>query len=1356
MKKAIMIVVVGLVCLFTVSTANQKQSLPARAADSIQPLKLSSVKLEADFGRMPLYFIGNKGQMDGRVDYYVQGKDKSLYFSPGGVTFILASAEASKEESAGKDLLGLKQKEAQHYSLISGDVAGDFVRESSGEGIKAAERWVVKLEFIGADRDVRPIGQDETQAVISYFKGNPEEWHTGLRTYGRLVYRNLWPGIDLVYSGTVNKLKYEFVVQPGADASRIKLAYSGASEVGLGEGGRLEVRTPLGNLRDDEPVAYQERGGERVDIPMSFALEGADQEETSYDGRDQAPELRSHAFGFKVGDYDRSLPLIMDPAILVYCGYIGGTGSERGLGIAIDESGNAYLTGHTSSTEATFPETVGPDLTYNGGTYDAFVAKVSASGTGLSYCGYIGGSGNDFGEGIAVDGSGNAYVIGYTGSTEDTFPEMLGPDLTFNGDVFDVFVAKINASGTGLVYCGYIGGSGNDRGYGIAVDGSGHAYVTGTTSSTEATFPEMVGPDLTHNNAGNDAFVAKVSASGTGLSYCGYIGGSGNDFGEGIAVGGSGNAYVIGHTSSTEATFPVTGGPDLTHNGGQDAFVAKINASGTGLSYCGYIGGVNDDRGHGIAVDGSGYAYVTGETNSTEATFPETGGPDLTFNGGTYDAYVAKVSASGTGLSYCGYIGGSGSDYGNSIAADGSGYAYVTGRTSSTEATFPETGGPDLTYNFGDDAFVAIINASGTGLACCGYIGGSGYDYGNGIAVDGSGYAYVTGETSSREATFPETGGPDLTFNGAADAFVVKISSVYPPSTPASPHPANGATGVLRNRTLTWSSTGATSYDVYGGPTSPPEKIATVITPSYPPGLLPALTKYYWKIVAINVNGATPGPLWSFTTGSVIHSVSAPTTPSGPSSNNIDTSCALTTGDSTCNLGHGVQYRFDWGDGQYSTYGSSSTSHSWSSYGTYSIRAQARCATDNNVVSSWSAIKTVNIAGGEFLSSGSWTGAGHGMDGWYIGDLNGDGKDDIFRYVAGTSGADVFLSDGTKFVHSGSWTGAGHGTDGWYVGDFNGDGKDDIFRYVPGTSGADVFLSSGTKFVYSGSWTGAGHGTDGWYVGDFNGDGRDDIFRYVPGTSGADVFLSDGTKFVYSGSWTGAGHGTDGWYVGDFNGDGKDDIFRYIVGTSGADVFLSDGIKFVYSGSWTGAGHGNDGWYVGDFNGDGKDDIFRYVSGVSGAQVYFSTGTAFAYMGSWTGAGHGTDGWYAGDFNGDLKADIFRYVPGTSGAEVFLSHFPISSLLFVSGEPILAFDEDMMLDIQGTRETKMSYQEEEEFLKPYFQRLMNGDEPTIYEIKSAFEERVGDRVRKIVVNQLLYRHDYWRLVEGFQRTQEER
>jgi len=351
----------------------------------------------------------------------------------------------------------------------------------------------------------------------------------------------------------------------------------------------------------------------------------------------------------------------------------------------------------------------------------------------------------------------------------------VGPDLIYNGGFYDVFVAKVNASGTALSYCGYIGGSGEDNGYGIAVDGSGNAYVIGRTWSTETTFPVIVGPDLTHNG-GWDVFVARVSASGTGLlSYCGYIGGSDDDFGYGIAVDGSGNAYVTGRTSSTKTTFPVIVGPDLTENGGRDAFVAKVNASGTALPFCGYIAGSSWDYGYGIAVDGLGNAYVTGYTYSTEATFPVTVGPDLTHNG-IYDAFVAKVNASGTALIYCGYIGGSDYDYGYSIAVDGSGNAYVTGETISTEATFPVTVGPDLTHNGSYDAFVARTNASGTALIYCGYIGGSDYDHGYGIAVDGSGNAYMTGYTASTEATFPITIGPDWTRNGDYDAFLAKIS----------------------------------------------------------------------------------------------------------------------------------------------------------------------------------------------------------------------------------------------------------------------------------------------------------------------------------------------------------------------------------------------------------------------------------------------------------------------------------------------------------------------------------------------------------------------------------------------------
>jgi hypothetical protein len=354
--------------------------------------------------------------------------------------------------------------------------------------------------------------------------------------------------------------------------------------------------------------------------------------------------------------------------------------------------------------------TVGPDLTYNGGNADAFVAKVSAAGTVLVYCGYIGGSGGDTGLGIAVDVSGNAYVAGDTGSsTQATFPVIVGPDLTYNG-LGDAFVAKVNTAGTALVYCGYLGGNDSDAARGIAVDYLGNAYVTGGTASTQSTFPVKVGPDLTYNGGNLDAFVAKVNAAGTALVYCGYMGGSDFDSAGGIAVDTSGNAYVTGGTASTEASFPVKVGPDLTYNGYfSDAFVAKINSAGTALVYCGYIGGAGGEQGVGIAVDTAGSAYVTGATGSDETTFPVTEGPDLTFNFGGIDAFVAKVNADGTALVYCGYIGGSGNDFANAIALDASRNAYVTGETSSTEATFPVTVGPDLTFNGVSDAFIVKI-----------------------------------------------------------------------------------------------------------------------------------------------------------------------------------------------------------------------------------------------------------------------------------------------------------------------------------------------------------------------------------------------------------------------------------------------------------------------------------------------------------------------------------------------------------------------------------------------------------------------------------------------------------------------
>ena len=702
---------------------------------------------------MPLYFVENRGQLDRRVSYYVQGSDTSIYFTGQGMTLALTGPATS---SRNKDA-NLQKGSSREESLR---------RIAREEGNR--QRWAVKVDFVGANPDAKPAGRDQTSAIISHFKGPKQQWKTGLNTYSSVVYTDLWPGIDMVYSGTGSQLKYSFIVKPGADANQIKLAYRGAKEVRLNNKGQLEVATPLGSIIDEKPYSYQEEEGRQVEVATDYKLE-------------HQSKAGVQVCGFRVGTYDKSKELVVDPVVLVYAGFIGGTGFEEGSAIAVDSAGNVYITGDTQSTEASFPVTVGPDLTFNEGFTDPFVAKVNAAGTGLVYAGYIGGSGFDRGRGIAVDSAGNAYVTGVTQSTEASFPVTVGPDLTFNGGT-DAFVAKVNASGTALVYAGYIGGSGFEDAFGIALDSADNAYVTGSVGSTEASFPVTVGPDLTFNGNG-DTFVAKVNAAGTGLIYAGYIGGSFFDQGFGIAVDSAGNAYVTGLTASTEASFPVTVGPDLTFNGAEDTFVAKVNAAGTGLVYAGYIGGSDLDQGFGIAVDSAGNAYIAGVTQSTEASFPVTVGPDLTFNG-FGDAFVAKVNATGTGLVYAGYIGGSFFDQGFGIAVDSAGNAYVTGATQSTEASFPVTVGPDLTFNGAVDAFVAKVNTAGTGLVYAGYIGGSFFDRGDGIAVDSAGNAYIAGVTASTEASFPVTVGPDLTFNGDLDAFVAKIAdtSAPPPS----------------------------------------------------------------------------------------------------------------------------------------------------------------------------------------------------------------------------------------------------------------------------------------------------------------------------------------------------------------------------------------------------------------------------------------------------------------------------------------------------------------------------------------------------------------------------------------------
>jgi beta-propeller repeat-containing protein len=852
-------------CLALTAVLGSRGIVPA--ASQSQPA------LDERFGKLPLYFVENRGQADERVEYYLQGKDKSVYFTPHGLVFSLpGKAKGEPPRGHPKAEGGEEMGKRGNGEMASVPLISPFPHCPISP--QSAQRYLLNLEFVGSNPEVRLEGEERTPAVVSYLKGPKTEWKAGLKTYSSIVYRNLWPGIDLEYSGTQDRLKYQFLVRPGADPDQIRLRYRGATAVKVNEEGELAVETPAGSFHDQKPYSYQEVAGKQVEVSTSYALaqgtgHGAQGTESptlcpSPFARCGAERPAAFEYGFRVGEYDRSRPLVLDPAVLVYAGYIGGGSEDLGTDIVVDGDGNAYVCGEVDSSETTFPNGNGfaslpglPGFDQTLNVSDLFVVKVNPAGTALLYATYIGGSqGEGEGAQMALDGEGNIYVAGGTSSSEaEGFPVTVGPDLTYNGSFSDAYVLKLNAAGTGLDYCGYIGGAGLENGRGIAVDGDGNAYVTGNTGSTETSFPDgdpdmndmMPAPgfDQTFNGGrfDRDAFVVKVNAAGTALVYATYLGGANSDNSFGIAVDGSGNAYVCGATSSMEGTFPngngfasLPGLPgfDQTYNGNafdfeSDAFVAKLNAAGTALLYTTYLGGAEDDGASGIAVDSAGNAYVIGTTGSSEATFPNgTGfaslpglpGFDQTHNGEDLgfvlrqDAFVVKLNAAGTALLYATYLGGAGTDIVNDIAlreeTPGNAFAYVSGTTPSTEATFPNgmgfaslpgLVGFDQTHNGGDDAFVVRLNTAGTGLDRATYLGGDGDDGGdNGlfIAMDPRGNVYVAGSTSSTEMTFPNgqgfaslpgVPGPDQTHNGSDfgverepfDAFVARFG---PPNQP--------------------------------------------------------------------------------------------------------------------------------------------------------------------------------------------------------------------------------------------------------------------------------------------------------------------------------------------------------------------------------------------------------------------------------------------------------------------------------------------------------------------------------------------------------------------------------------------
>lgn len=629
--------------------------------------------------------------------------------------------------------------------------------------------FALRMRLVGSDPNASSTGEAQAEARVSYFRGDDTSL-AAIPTYERVRFSDVYPGISMVWRGREQgAAQYDFVIAPDADAGQIRLEFAGADRLELDPSGNLLIHTAAGVVTQTRPVAYQEVDGVRRPVESAFTIAGV-------------------VVGFAVGAYDRGKALTIDPTVnlsnLAYSTYLGAEAEDGGNAIAVDALGSVYVTGYTLSLN--FPSVAGGfDTTSTG--FAAFVTKLKPGGNDLIYSTYLDGSQSLFGDSfdnaasIAVDAAGNAYVTGVTDSVD--FPVTASAfDPSYNGTFdTDAFFTKLNANGTGLLYSTYLGGEGYDYPWGIAVDPSGNAYVVGQTSSL--LYPTTASAFSQSAPSGLSAFLSKLDPSASGaasLVYSTYLGGSTADFAYAVDVDSAGRAYLTGTTYSSD--FPMAGTPyDSTLDGTTDAFVSELDttlARTASLVYSTYLGGSGLDAGYGIAVDANGRAYLTGLTEDSTTDFPTTGGAfDTTQNGGD-DAFATKLDSTGSALVYSTFLGGAFGDEGHGIAIDSLGNAYLTGFTDSTG--FPTTAGAlDTTYGLYDDAFATKLNSTGSALAYSTFLGGGGYDHGNGIALDSSGDVYVTGQTASGgPAPFPTTAQafePDL--GGGYDGFVTKLGN---------------------------------------------------------------------------------------------------------------------------------------------------------------------------------------------------------------------------------------------------------------------------------------------------------------------------------------------------------------------------------------------------------------------------------------------------------------------------------------------------------------------------------------------------------------------------------------------------
>jgi pimeloyl-ACP methyl ester carboxylesterase len=739
-------------------------------------------RLTEAYGKLPLQFEANEGQTDSSVKFISRGSGSDLYLASDGAVLSLGVTRGQVDTATRRSEIPNQRSR-----------------------IKNQKSAALQMKLAGANRRPQISAIDELPGKTNYLIGNdPAEWRTNISTYARVRYRDIYPGVDLTYYGNQRQLEYDFVVSPGANPGDVRLVFTGSKGINIDPAsGDLVLRTSGGEVRQRKPLIYQEVDGVRHQIAGRYTLLDAKART-----RNPRSANRDRQVGFEVSAYDASKPLVIDP-VLVYSTYLGGNRADECSAIAVDAAGNAYVTGRTQSTD--FPGANSPSR----GLQDTFVTKINADGSALVYSTYLGGSKDEYGLDIAIDGAGNAFVTGRTWSSD--FPAVNAFDSSFVGSTSgdgDVFVTRLNPAGTSIVYSTFLSGTYGARGYGIATDGAGNAYVTGTTSIK---FPVTTGAfESTNYNSG---FMAKLNTNGSGASsllYSTFLAHKGSTEGRAIAADAIGNVYVTGTLYSNATSFATPGAFQTTFGGGSsDAFVEQFNTNLSGeasRSYATYLGGSGadfggatgaNDSGKAIAIDPSGNAYITGHTASTNFPVFPVGNAYQGANGGQHDAFLTKLDAAGSSLIYSTYLGGSGDDFGRSVAVNASGNAYVTGvadRNFPTLSPLPAPNGACCPFGF-----VTKFTPSGTSLVYSTTL--SGVSYGSfGIAVDGAGNAFATGSTnagivttSSSFQTSPGLGGTVGWLTVIADAKRVVIKgtpspSPFPEETPlpeTSPTPAN-------------------------------------------------------------------------------------------------------------------------------------------------------------------------------------------------------------------------------------------------------------------------------------------------------------------------------------------------------------------------------------------------------------------------------------------------------------------------------------------------------------------------------------------------------------------------------------